>query len=232
MIYVMSDIHGRYDKYTQMLDKIKPTKEDCVYILGDVIDRGTEGVKILLDMMNRPYIIPMLGNHEYMAFTVLRSLAVEITEDNYNNQVTQNSLLAWQEWICNGGHATQEEFLRLHRRQQENLLTYLQEFSLYEELTVNETDYVLVHGGLGGFSPEKELCDYEIHELVWSRADYRRVYFEDKILITGHTPTFKIAPKYRGKIYKLYNHIAIDCGVSIGENLGCICLDTMEEFYV
>lgn len=232
MIYIMSDIHGRYDKYIAMLEKINPTSKDRVYILGDVIDRGTEGIKILSDMMHQPYVIPLLGNHEYMAYTVLSALAVEITEDNYNNQVTQNSLLAWQEWICNGGHATQDDFLKLHRLEQKKLLNYMQEFSLYEEITVNEKDYVLVHGGLRNFSPERELCDYDIRELVWARADYHRVYFEDKILVTGHTPTFTIAPKYRGKIYKLNNHIAVDCGVSGGENLGCICLDTMEEFYV
>lgn len=27
-------------------------------------------------------------------------------------------------------------------------------------------------------------------------------------------------------------HISIDCGCAYGGRLGCICLDTMEEFYV
>ena len=34
------------------------------------------------------------------------------------------------------------------------------------------------------------------------------------------------------RIYKKNNHIAIDCGAVYGNRLGCICLDTMEEFYV
>ena len=36
---------------------------------------------------------------------------------------------------------------------------------------------------------------------------------------------------YRGKIYRGNNHIAIDVGAVFGEVLGCICLETEEEFY-
>lgn len=34
------------------------------------------------------------------------------------------------------------------------------------------------------------------------------------------------------KIYRGNNHVAIDCGCGFGGKLGCICLETMEEFYV
>jgi len=67
MSYVMSDLHGCYDKYMQMLEKIKFSDNDTLYILGDIIDRGDDGIKILLNMMNRNNTIPILGNHEYMA---------------------------------------------------------------------------------------------------------------------------------------------------------------------
>ena len=39
MTYVMSDLHGCYDKYVQMLEKIGFGDGDTLYILGDVIDR-------------------------------------------------------------------------------------------------------------------------------------------------------------------------------------------------
>lgn len=38
--YVMSDIHGCYEEYRKMLDKIRFSKEDILYILGDILDRG------------------------------------------------------------------------------------------------------------------------------------------------------------------------------------------------
>ena len=59
----MSDLHGCYDKYMQMLEKIKFSSNDTLYILGDIIDREDNGIKILLDIMKRSNVIPLLGNH-------------------------------------------------------------------------------------------------------------------------------------------------------------------------
>lgn len=36
----------------------------------------------------------------------------------------------------------------------------------------------------------------------------------------------------KGKIWMGNNHIAIDCGAVFLGTLGCLCLDTFEEFYV
>ena len=58
------------------------------------------------------------------------------------------------------------------------------------------------------------------------------MYFEDMLIVTGHTPTGFIDPEYTEQIWKGNNHIAIDCGAVFDNLLGCICLDTMEEIYV
>ena len=47
MIYAMSDLHGCYEKYIKMLDKINFSDSDTLYILGDVVDRGDGGIKLL-----------------------------------------------------------------------------------------------------------------------------------------------------------------------------------------
>ena len=47
MIYVMSDIHGEYNRYKAMLEKIQFSDNDTMYIIGDVIDRKPGGVDIL-----------------------------------------------------------------------------------------------------------------------------------------------------------------------------------------
>ena len=36
MIYAMSDIHGCYEKYRDMLETIKFAADDTLYVLGDV----------------------------------------------------------------------------------------------------------------------------------------------------------------------------------------------------
>ena len=103
----------------------------------------------------------------------------------------------------------------------------------YEVIEVNDKNYLLVHGGLGNYSPEKDIDDYSLHELIWSRADYNIQYFSDKYVITGHTPTQAIRNNPNpGYIYRQNNHIAIDCGATYpGGRLAAICLDTGEEYY-
>jgi serine/threonine protein phosphatase 1 len=57
-------------------------------------------------------------------------------------------------------------------------------------------------------------------------------YFDDCYIVTGHTPTKFINKNSPGKIYQKSHHIAIDCGAVFRNPLGCICLDTLEEFYI
>ena len=40
--YVMSDIHGMSHLLEEMLEKIRFSAEDRLYILGDMIDRGPD----------------------------------------------------------------------------------------------------------------------------------------------------------------------------------------------
>ena len=228
----MSDLHGHYNKYTQMLEKIRLKSGDTLYILGDVVDRGEDGIKILLDMMQRHNIVPILGNHEYMAYSVLKKLSVEITEQNYDNHLDSEVMEMYENWMFNGGITTARAFSKLDKQKKETILEYLGEFELYVEFEVNGNEFVLVHGGLAHFDKNKNLSEYNIHDIIWDRCDYTREYYPNKFLVTGHTPTYNIDEKYKGKIYKENNHIAIDCGTAYGSRLGCICLDTLEEIYV
>ena len=41
MNYVISDIHGCYEQYIKLLDKIHFSERDTLYLLGDLVDRGS-----------------------------------------------------------------------------------------------------------------------------------------------------------------------------------------------
>ena len=168
--YVISDIHGEYGKFMELLDMIHFSDEDILYVLGDVVDRGKNPVKTLLKMMEMPNVIPIAGNHEQM---------------------------------------------------------------MLECMSVNEQKYLLVHGGLGNFDIKRDIDDYSLDELVWSRVDYDVRYFDDVITVTGHTPTRYIEDNPRpGYVYRKNNHMDIDCGAYLpGGRLAAICLDTGKEFY-
>ena len=187
MLYAMSDLHGEYQKYLAMLEKIKFNQEDTLYLLGDLVDRGPEPVKILQDIMQRPNVYPLLGNHEVMAIYILKQLLLEVTEETISQVDTylMENIFIWQR-----------------------------------------------NGGLGNYRPGKKLEEYSLEELTMVRPDYQTQYFPDDSIyvLSGHTPTKLLSGKW--EIYRSHNNIVLDCGAAIGGRLACLCLDTMEEFYL
>ena len=94
-IYVISDLHGQGAAFFQMLDKINFSSQDKMYIIGDVIDRGPDGIKLLQFIKNQDNMELMLGNHEDM---MLKSFARE------------TSKLLIDTRMYNGGGTTLREF--------------------------------------------------------------------------------------------------------------------------
>lgn len=235
MTYCVSDIHGNYEGYLKLLEKINLRDIDTLYVLGDVIDRGKGGIKILQDMMMRFNVIPILGNHEYMAIHCMKFLCQEITKESIKG-LDEDIIRGLTEWQNVGGQATIDEFHKLTLEEKQDIIDYIEEFSLYEEINVKGKEYILVHAGLINFDPDRPLEDYHTYELIFKVPNYYQVYFPDKYLVTGHLPTRCIdGNDGQDKIFKENNHIAIDCGSGCkghGGRLGCICLDTGAEYYV
>lgn len=75
MLYLISDIHGELHDFKKLLKKIKFDKEkDNMIIMGDILDRGPDGVALLEYI--KPYILDnsmklLLGNHELFAIMYL-----------------------------------------------------------------------------------------------------------------------------------------------------------------
>lgn len=232
MIYCVSDIHGEYDKFMRLLEKIHFSDSDVLYVLGDVFDRGPHPIQVLFEMMKHPNIIPIVGNHELMGITVLKFLMKEITEENIGS-IDDRMVQSIINWQMNGGDTTTGEFHKLSLEKRHEVMEYLGEFSAYEEVSAGNKDFLLVHAGLSNFSKRRSLDDYTLNELVWGRTDYEMKYFDDVFVVSGHTPTQNIKQNPRpGYIYRANDHIAIDCGACFGGRLAAICLDTDEEFYV
>lgn len=243
--YVMSDIHGNYEKFMAMLEKIHFSENDSLFLNGDVLDRGEQGFKILQYTMLQPNIFGIIGNHEFMAIESLKQMSIEIdTEQDLAPMEDDGWITRTTQWLNDGGRSTINEFSQLTEEEKEDIFDYVGEFSLFEELTVNGRKFILVHAGITNFSPTKKMNQYRIYDLIFDRADYSKTYFPDKYLVTGHTPTRKIFQQVDGispeqmasgdydKIFKRNNNLAIDCGCAYGGRLGCICLDDLAEFYV
>ncbi len=230
--YVISDIHGEYEQFLSLLEQIDLKEEDSLYVLGDVLDRGEHPIRVLQYLMNMPNAYCIAGNHELMALENMKVLLHEIT-DEFLDTLNDEAYGKLVDWIYNGAKTTIKEFYSLGKEERNDVLDFLGEFSAYEEVEVNGQAYILVHAGFQNFSRSRAIEDYSIDELVWERPDYEVPYFNDIIVVTGHTPTqsIEINPN-PGYVFRANNHIAIDCGACFeGGRLAAICLETGEEYY-
>ncbi len=232
MIYVMSDIHGEYDKYRQMLKKIHFSEKDTLYVLGDAVDRGEKPVAVLKDMYARANVYPLIGNHDMTAYILLSRLNKEITEENVESALDSELLSAVAMWQSDGGDTTMRDFRNLSSDEREELLDYIGSFAPYYEVeTEDGRRFLLVHGGLGNYSPQRKLEDYSIEELAFTRPELDKVYYSpDLTVVVGHTPTISLCGRH--EVYKSGNMLFIDCAATFNGRLACLCLDDGEIVYV
>ncbi len=233
MTYAISDIHGCYDKYLEMLQTINFSSEDTLYILGDMIDRGPDGFKIMLDAASRPNVVGLMGNHEAMALEALSGM-IQAAERGDDIPLYEDEAEAVELWFYNGGEISLADFLWLNDEERNTVWEYMNNMPLYREVSAGGKEFVLVHGGLGGFDEARPLDDYKAKEILWYRPKADTDYYPDKYTVFGHTPVQHFGTwNTEAKIYRNGTMIDIDCGcVFPNGRLGCLCLDTMEEFYV
>ena len=228
MHYAISDVHGCYDLLLALLEKISFSDEDVLYFLGDAADRGDRGIQVIRELMARPNVVCLLGNHEDMFRRTARCLGTKLSLGE--RAAFRRTFLNWTR--RNGGDVTWEAYLRLPEQAQREILTWMENLPAWMELELGGRSFLLAHAGVGAWAPEKDPADCVLHDFSWERMDYTKQYYRDRLLVTGHTPTFFIDRGCTGRILRRNNHIVIDCGAVYCGSLGCICLETLEEFYV
>lgn len=220
-IFVMSDIHGQYDLFLKMLDKIKLKREDLLVIIGDICDRGKKSYEIYMKcikMRKLGYNLKfILGNHEDMLLEDLENDYPIRYETEYsvfrNSKYFENKdMKDWHE----------ENFLE----EIEWLVKWLKNCPLI----ISGNENIFVHAGL---DLNKVLEKQEKETVLWTREEFwlmENVELEEykgKNIYFGHTPNIN------GRISKKTDRIkGIDCGAFFTHFLGCIEVKSQEEIYV
>jgi len=233
-VYAASDLHGYpIDEFKALLKKVNFCDSDYLFILGDVIDRGNDGVKYLLWLMNQYNVQLLLGNHEAMLLSC-KFIFDDITEDSLR-QISSEKMDMLSNWTYNGGLPTINALKELCKNDPDavqDILDYLDDAPLFETVSVNDRDFLLTHSGMENFSPERKFSSYAQHELIWYRPSLNQRYFDDIITIFGHTPTQLYGPEYKGKILKTDTWINIDTSAGHGGKPSLLRLDDLAEIYL
>ena len=234
MIYVTSDLHGCAPAtLRRLLDKAGFTAQDELYVLGDVIDRGDHGAQLLLWMTQQPNVQLLLGNHEALLLSC-DFLFEEVTEESLD-RLDARRLELLENWMQNGGGPTIGGLRRILKRDPDllrGILEYLREAPLYECLRVRGRKFLLVHSGLDNFQKNRPLDDYAPGELLFARPGLDARYFDDALVVFGHTPTNFFGEEFAGKALKTETWVCIDTGAAMGGTPMLLRLDDMTEFYL
>lgn len=205
MTYVMSDIHGNARRFNSIMQQIDLQPEDTLYVLGDIIDRYPDGIRILRLLMRLPNAKLLLGNHEYMMLNALD------TPDEKHPDVSR----ALRVWYRNGGGVTHAYLKHIRKSVRREIFDYLHALPLNLDIEVNGRSYLLVHGGiLDRYCAHTDRYDDPTHYTVWYRMDCTEPELEGKTILFGHTPTANYQRCNPLEVWRSPSggKIGIDCG--------------------
>lgn len=233
MIYVTADPHGwPLPDFLGLLKKAGFGEDDFLYVLGDVIDRGEDGVSWLLWLTQMPNAQLILGNHEAMLLSC-RFLFGDVNEENLD-KLNLDHILAMQSWLQNGGRTTLEGLKDLLKRDPElleGIWDYLDDCPLYEWAEAGGRKFLLVHGGLPDYREGRPVESCTADDLLWGRPDRDSRYDSRFHTILGHTPTALLDPACEGKALKTETWTDLDTGSPTHAPM-LLRLEDMREFYL
>ena len=143
MIYVTSDIHGQYDSFKKLLEKINFNDNDTLYILGDIIDRGPQIIEIIRKVISTPNIVMVLGNHEDMFLNY------------YDSKDIGDRIL----WFRNGGNITYSALKSISENEVKDIVKYFKSLPIERNIEVNGNRFQLVHGAFVSDRKKEQLID-------------------------------------------------------------------------
>ena len=236
MTYVLSDIHGHKRRFDSILEQIHLCADDTLFVLGDVIDRNPDGIRILRQLMVMPNVRMLLGNHELL---MLNALYEPYSEYAARNGKTREQCLAL--WYKNGGEVTHNHLKHLRKTLREEIFTYLAGLPVNERIDIDGRSYLLTHAAPVELYVPCLRYPCERDFAVWYRFLGAERNPCDYTVIFGHTGTHHYQQDNPMKIWHGEGLIGIDCGASYPDGgnprngrigrLSCLRLDDMMEFY-
>lgn len=194
-ILVTSDIHGHLAYFQKLLEKASFCENDILFIVGDVIEKGPENLKILryvMKLCEQGNVIPLIGNVDAYRLKIIYELSRENVDGFYNyilnlRQWTGTSF--YEELAAECGYTINSpEDILLSK--QEVISRFENEFSFLANLpaVVETQKYIFVHGGLRE-KPVSDNSDKSVFELTKYDAFAEKTPHRfDKYVVAGHWP--------------------------------------------
>jgi len=224
-VYVIGDIHGRYDLLRRLRAQIVEDAEGAavsrkvVVYLGDYVDRGDSSKQVIELLIAAPLdgfeSVFLSGNHEAMMLGFLDDPSVGAMWLHNGGDAT---LFSYGVGIGSGANAEQRMIAMqagLRAKLPDSHLAFLRALRPYHA----EGDYLFVHAGIQPGVPVKEQTAEALfwirEEFLYSREDHGHC------VVHGHTIVSE--PEFRP------NRIGIDTGAFFTNTLTCLVLERTDQ---
>ena len=169
--YVMTDLHGCLKTFEHLISRVGFSKNDRLYLLGDLIDRGPDSkgvIDFVWKLKSEGYDIECIrGNHDQLMLNAYHSMESQ------------------RNWLFNGGWTTTESF-------QANTLKDIpiEYFHFIQNMHhfIEVDNFILVHAGLN-FHSDQPLEDTQA--MMWIRNWHKDIDYDwlrGGTIVHGHTP--------------------------------------------
>ena len=175
-IIAVGDIHGNFDRFANLWEKLNVTDEDLVIFLGDYVDRGAKVAETLMWVMaqsRRKNFIFLRGNHE--------ENLLEVFDVNCADSRRAN-------WAEGDGRDTLAALKILERKNPcavAEILKFVRSLPVYHRMKIGGQEYIFVHAGL---EPGVPLEKQNPLTMLWIRSKFYMEYEGDAEIICGHSP--------------------------------------------
>lgn len=138
--YVFSDVHGHAKTLRRMIERVSPSEDDAIIMLGDMIDRGPDPMDVVDACRELHNCTVLMGNHEDLMLGYLKGKGdpIEHYLDLYN-------------WKINGGDTTRKGLKSLKRASIDDyneLIDWFESLPLWTHAWVGDRLYLFVHAGI------------------------------------------------------------------------------------
>lgn len=240
MDYVVSDIHGNFNRLKRLLKHINFTEDDTLIVNGDILDRGPQVLEVVDFVYSLPNVELIIGNHEFMfmqAYESGRLLEFVDKKYKYGNE-------AIDLWLLNGGGETIDKLVKYSLEEKENKFEKLYYFFKDRPYYIARGNNIISHTGpssdLKSFEKNeiiKNLSSLEKSDLVWKRdfhqdaieSDFCKLDNIDCNIIIGHTAmkNLEISP-----VRVVGDNYVANINYTFGEHMALLNLDTRDLYCI
>lgn len=222
-MYLMSDVHGYFLPFLQILKKIRFMDADRMVILGDLVAKGPDSLGVLRYVMEHKNILALRGNHEQRLLQYFGAdCGAEIPDSTMRS------------WAAGDGAGIIQQMNMLSETGRRKVLEFVGEMPLWGIMEICGRKYVMVHGAPDAEMKEELLAvqkdpdrksrtaDYDVLINRYGSPDDDNRLPAGMTAVVGHTPTFKYGKQYAGDMIMKEDKIFLDCGAGQGYRLGCL----------